>query len=429
MPVISARFMVKGNHFDNLNASILLKKIGSDIYTFSVELNTKIDVNEQAYSSLPRRRQNFWKLENNKNINSLKIDSLTEVMNTLARSLNRKLRILDVTAHQGYSTLSLAAKGHEITFTDFEEENINFIKQYASDIELNTVHNGGRLSEKYLVDATAFDVVLMLDSIEEMIYRFGESSFKKIIHELLKKNKVIIWEWPHNIVGSFAEFLNLDSICLDIYRISIFSAPLNNSEKSELHISSNSYIYIDKDFFDSNNFTILQSEFKITNHNNFQKKFAIKGIKFYKSGYELHDSQKISRKSIGVFSSRKNKPKKIKFSEYETKNKLKFSSEQRIFFSGFELTPEILNIAGKQILSEYLKLFYKNRSYIDEFSDVRPWNLIWNGKSLILIDQQSGNQDELPIWLVFAGVGAYIVDPLKNYFATENLIKIINNQV
>jgi O-antigen chain-terminating methyltransferase len=108
----------------------------------------------------------------------------------------RKLRVLDVGCNQGWFSLELAARGHEVVGIDSDPANIALCRALAGEAGLAARFEVATLDELWLarLDDDAFDLALALSVFQHLCHAIGYARAQRIARRLVQRSRALVCE-------------------------------------------------------------------------------------------------------------------------------------------------------------------------------------------------------------------------------------------
>ena len=361
----------------------------------------------------------------------------------LETKIGRKLRILEIGCDHGFFTLALALDGHHLVATDQNQTNLDFINSKADFLGVANninVHMKDSLDLEVLKEA--FDVALFLGSTNYLFLNNNIDDVEIFLNRLRNSDCTIIFEIPifeRNAFWRFSLPKNYDWLLENAH----FFSELGSVKKHPrgalrpLLLISDKLILIKNKIYLAPEITEIRHHSFIDSSSKRRRTFNLPGItlkyQYFTSQSEnlLQKEYKNLRSMRKKFSSRNLAPKKIYYQNGYTVSEL----------SRGTLPGERLDYGWEASDNEKILI-----SFIDEcakwsrarlfHNDIRPWNIIWDGTRIRIIDFADAegvdcDPSGLPQIVLLVGLANYIVQgPDKaEIFSLEELVSAYNKLI
>jgi hypothetical protein len=370
------------------------------------------------------------KLRNNNGLKSIlqeKSNIILDLVEKLQVDKNDSLKILLFGIDECQIFLDLVASGHNVTKVVYSQLESNKLKEKNQNIESIILESNLKNIESKVTEYN-FHLVIMVNSWEEIIARTSSLTLMEILRVLVKNNLNIIWEYPRNIQNSYFQFFSFDDSANFLIQMNNFTIPLQNHLSFSLNFSSNKLVLINQKilenklvFFNTNKDYNSLYRKKFKHQNNFYK------IVINQDEYLNLNCMNTKRKALYVISN-----DKLIF-RYRTRQNLVYNSkivamiEKRKFISGKSML-EVTDPENELCRKKLINLFLKQEKLIRIHGDLRPWNFIWNGKEIYLIDpSQLGDESGIPFWAQFFYMYALLKKNRIHMYEVADLSMILNS--
>lgn len=351
------------------------------------------------------------------------IQAVKEICKILEKKVGRKLRILEIGSAQGYGTLSFAKLGHSVTTIEWEKENYSFLLQLIDGVSFK--HNIAShfleiesLGEK--IDSN-FDLAISLGSLEH-VYRCLNLDKQKIFFDFIASHTSVAmwdvpifedrahWNWslPEDPLIQFNERLYMGEIGWFLQH--------SRGYKRPLIITSDKYVLNGETLYEikqSGSFT----KHPFTDENTLRRKSFNLGdviIKTELHPLDLGEGSEIFAEAqfLKNISRRLSKILRLPKIKYVNNGRL-MSQFGRTSIPGQRID-EILNSENyEDVLRHFIHLCAELAHNGIFPNDLRPWNILWDGKRCNFIDFASTDKYDrdvlgLPQVLCFLATAHYI---------------------
>jgi len=329
---------------------------------------------------------------------ALVFETILERFLTLAAmKLRSQLNVLIVCGHQGYYAFESAKLGHNVTVLEYSNENINYLRQEVKNYGFENQIDIRKLTNETLDEIKSFDVTVIFDGIEEIIARESHIGAKNILRQLGKKSEILFWEIPGNEMFSFYETFDFDDIIKTLTQEFFYTVPIASDSSHCINYSSNFYAYLFDELYSENEFEVVSpKKMSISNDPTIFLKLHSKFFKittFQRQNFKILSSR--TGNAIGVVASNSISYDTKRY--YVANRKLITQIEESVFVLGENLFT--INIKSTEKLeSQFIQVVTEFYSEIIEHGDIRPWNFLWDGDTLYLVDFGSLDVSQIPIW-------------------------------
>jgi hypothetical protein len=329
-------------------------------------------------------------------IQALQFDSICQLVAKLEDYLGRKLKILEIGSAQGFFGLQLAEKGHKVVSIEWEEENIQFIKNLRRSFpnpvpfEIFKI-DVDRISE---LNEIEFDLSISMGSLVQ-VYRTLNLTSQKTFFDFVENNsKLAIWDIPvfeENASWNWAIKLDpLEDFIYSpfLYELGRFRRHIRGS-KWPLIVTSKNFAYTGKSIFKFES-SQVHFEHPFSEGKQLNRRTINLGRKILK--IELHS---ITKKSAPVVFEEFNflEDKRIKennaigFPKVISTNYGEYVSQfSRESVEGMRLDLA-LNLQNRTEIRKSLVSMTAELALSGVFpNDLRPWNVMWDGSACRPID-------------------------------------------
>lgn len=331
-----------------------------------------------------------------------RLTHISEVCVSLKKTLNRRIRILDLGCAQGFFSLSLAQKTNSFVYgIDFQKENIDVCNQLASEnTSLNVIFEKGRIEHIIEeINTGEYDLVLCLSVLHHLIHEKGYKYTHSLLNVLSNKVNAIVCElavyeeplyWAKSLPKEPIDLLSSLSF---VHEIGIIKTHLSEI-KRPMYFASNKYWYLGGI---SGDFKRIETKSHNLSKNRTRKYYFNKDnlVKIFERDSKNINYDEIKREVLFLQKPPSNMKTPTILTHGENE-KLVWLAREKI--PGYLLADHIKKINGidttkiaLEILRQLIKL-EKNNLY---HNDVRLWNIIIGTENNpILIDY--GSISEIP---------------------------------
>lgn len=380
----------------------------------------------EAYRKLPLIRQPFYGKINaipGFEIQKNQMQEVVKVSKALEKSLGRKLNILEIGTSQGYVTHTLSKLGHTIFAIDWERENYEFMELLkAIDPSFSKVTNTFIELDK-IADAKnpAFDLAISLGSLEHVYRCLNLTQQKNLIEYVANQSKVAVWSLPIYENGAHWNWALPDEP-LSVFQNQEYLGEIgwyaqhSRGEKRPLILSSNTHVWNSDVFFE------LGDETRIDDHpftdglSRFRKRYKVKEVLIKTEIHPLDsgNSSEIFNEMIFLSKNRKRIMERLPLPKVLSIKKGRWISQfSRQLIQGDRLD-EVLNLTNRtEILASFIRLCGDLAKAGIFPNDLRPWNILWDGKKCSFIDFSNSSETDkdvagVPQFICFLAITNYI---------------------
>jgi len=349
------------------------------------------------------------------------------------KTVKHKLNILILGSIHHNLGIALADYGHKITFITWDIDDHKNLNDLIKKSKLESqIYN--QLIDLKAIESLIeirYDLLLSLTPFYRLLTNLNFDKQKTFFEYVLKNIDSAVWIFPKNDERNPLNIYFPNQRELDFYRnydyvseLAGVKISLNSAEYPILY-TSNALLFIDSKFYKNNFVNVIRSSESV-----FSRVYFVKN-KLYK----------VSLSNSNIYSS---SVKEFKFiSNLRFKNKIKlgipinissneglvFDTSKRKKINGIDLHKIKTIDDSHEILKEFIQLCRKFSKAKIYHNDIRPWNILWNGKKCVFIDfEYSSKYDQdtsnYPQILYFFAMANYIkkLDQLK-VWDIENIIQ------
>jgi hypothetical protein len=380
----------------------------------------------EAYRKLPLIRQPFYGRINafpGFEIQKNQMQEVTKISKTLEEFLGRKLNILEIGTSQGYVTHTLSKLGHAIFTIDWERENYEFMELLkAIDPSFSKVTNTfielDKIAELKNLD---FDLAISLGSLEQVYRCLNLTQQKNLFEYVANQSKAAIWSLPIFENGAHWNWALPDEP-LSAFQNQEYLGEIgwyalhSRGEKRPLILSSNTHVWNNDAFFELGDETRIHDHPFIDGLSRFRKRYKFKEALIKTEIHPLDSGDTSEIFGEMLFLSKKRKRITLQFPLpkvlFIKKGRL-ISQFSRQLIQGDRLD-EVLNLTNRtEILASFIQLC-GNLAKAGIFpNDLRPWNILWDGKRCSFIDFSNTSETDkdvagVPQFICFLAITNYI---------------------
>jgi hypothetical protein len=394
-----------------------------------------IGPNKNNLESQPNKYKNNLEKKSTSNIvieSSLNKYLLRLVLN-YEKTVEHKLNILILGSTHIDLGIELVDYGHKITFITWD---INDHKKLKSSIDQSILYNQicnqiiNLNTIESLTDSN-YDILFCLVPMYRILTDLNFIKQKVFFDYMLKNIDTAFWLLPKDDERNPLDIYLPNQKDLDfyenydyVYELAGVKIALNSAEYPLLY-TSKTILLINQMFY--------KNDFGKLNRNvgpNFSRVYLIEN-KVYKVTLLNKDGNSSSSREFGFISNLKLIDKiKLRIPiKVFLKKGLTFDILQRKNITGISLS-EIKTISDSQkMLKEFIKLCRKFSKAKIYHNDIRPWNILWDGKKCIFIDFENSSRfdqdvSNFPQILLFFAIANYIKtsDPIR-IWGMEDIIQ------
>lgn len=385
-----------------------------------------IDLNNNNLESQPKKYRNDLKKISTSNIelgSNLNKFLLTLTLN-YAKIAEHKLDILILGPIHHDLGIKLADYGHKITFMTWDIDDYKKLEELIDKSKFNKKIRNQFINLKTIgsLIEIKYDILFCLTPMYRLLTDLNFIKQKIFFEYVLKNIDTAFWLLPENDERNPLNIYlpsqkNLDFYINYDYVVELAKAKIDfSSAEYPILYTSKTFLLINCRFYKDNFGNIIRNTGSI-----FSRVYLIKN-KLYKVGLSSSNGvSSVSREFEFLINLRLIDKIKLRIPVKVVLTKgLVFDLLQRKKIDGIALH-EIKTISDPlKILQEYIKLcrkFSKARIY---HNDIRPWNILWDGKKCVFIDFENSSKfdqdvSNFPQILYFFAMANYIIksDRLK----------------
>lgn len=380
----------------------------------------------EAYRKLPLIRQPFYGDVNaipGFEIQKNQVQEVIKISKTLEKSIGRKLNILEIGTSQGYVTHALSKQGHTIFTIEWERENFEFMELLkATDPSFSKVTNTFIELDK-IADAKNldFDLAISLGSLEHIYRCLNLTQQKNLFECVANQSKAAIWSLPIFENGAHWNWALPDEP-LSAFENQQYLGEIgwyalhSRGEKRPLILSSNIYVWNSDAFYKLGDGTRIDDHPFTDGLSRFRRRYKVKDalIKSEIHSLDSGDSSEIFNEVAFLSKNKKRVMKRLQLPKVLYIKKGRWISQfSRELIQGDRLD-EVLNLTNRrEILASFIELC-GNLARVGIFpNDLRPWNILWDGKKCSFIDFSNTSETDkdvanVPQFICFLAITNYI---------------------
>ena len=394
----------------------------------------------EAYQGIRSMRQPISGLPDyfqNSDLFKYELKILRDFCEKLSRKLGKKLSILEIGCEQGFFSLALAQDGHKLVCTDTSHENLIFVNELAllHGVQANLTTFRGEYNDIFENKEMEFDLVLMLGGSDYLNLNYSTTQIEILLGNISTRSKIFIFEYPIIEPGAFWSISipkNNDWIFKhfkNFFEIDLVKKH-NRGLSRPLLILTNNLILANGNFYD-------EKEYHNVVRHDFAKHLPNRRNSYITAGVIT----KIELGEIGIKTELSREAEILLRMEQENFTHLSFPKLQdfkqgiwvtqltRESFSGQRLDLGWPADQSALILKSFIDLCARWSKAKLFHNDIRPWNLIWNGTELALIDYSAVDKFDkdangLPQILSFLLVANYLAAGPSS-ISSFNIVEVI----
>ncbi len=345
---------------------------------------------------------------------------LFQLMMQYEKTLQRKLNILILGSNNHNLGIELAGSGHKITFITWDIDDHRNLEILINKSQFSNEINNKFVKLSALRDMTEnkYDVLFCLMPMLRLLSDLNLIKQEIFFKYVLKNIETSFWILPridesnplnvYLVQHQYLDFYSNYSYISEVARVKI-----NNSGRTyPLVYTSNTLAFIDNNFHSNNKLDIYQNSGSLFSRIYFYKNRLLKLTLSDNNGNSatlneynfINNLSKLNRIKLRI-------PLRISLDKG-----IMFDSLERSKLDGIDLIKTKNDNNSDKILVSFVKLsrrFSKANIY---HNDLRPWNVLWNGKNCVFIDfENSSTIDQdvsgFPQILYFFSVANYIKQP------------------
>jgi hypothetical protein len=349
-------------------------------------------------------------------------DSIHNVVATLENYLGRKLKILEIGSSQGFFGLQLAEKGHKVISIEWEDENIAFLKSlrqlYSDSVSYEVLKID--LNQIPELDEIEFDLSISMGSLVQVYRTLNLSAQHKFFDFVKKNSKLSIWDIPVFEESASWNWAIKRNPLEDFYAFPFFFELGTFRKHSRglewpLILASENYAYIGNEFF-----RFESTQVHTVNLHSAKKLFR-RTINLGKQILKIESHEGINRDKPTIFGElaflqdkRVKEENKLLFPKILSTHSGRYVSQfSRESVAGMRLDLVLNSQNQTEILKSFVSLVVQLSSFGVFPNDLRPWNIMWDGKICRIIDFSSSDfvdrdESRIPQFLSFLATSDFI---------------------
>jgi predicted Ser/Thr protein kinase len=339
-------------------------------------------------------------------------------------TVEHKLNILILGPTHYNLGIALADYGHKITFITWDIDDHKNLKVLIKKSKFDSQISNQLINLKAFesLTETKYDVLLSLTSFYRLLTDLNFDKQEVFFEYVLKNIDSAIWLLPKNDERNPLDIYLPNQRELDFYVnydyvAELASVKINfNSAEYPILYTSNVLLFIDSKFYKNTFVNVIHNSGSV-----FSRVYFVKN-KLYKVTFSNSNGDSSAAKEFKFLSNFRlmNKIKLRTPIKVSLNKGLIFDISKRKKINGIDLS-EIKTIGDShKILKEFIQLCRKFSKAKIYHNDMRPWNILWNGKKCVFIDfEYSSKYDQdssnYPQILYFFAMANYIkkLDQLK----------------
>ena len=378
-----------------------------------------IGLNNNNLESQPNKYRNNLQKKSSSNIDlgsSLNKYLLKLVLN-YEKTVDHKLNILILGSTHYDLGIALADYGHKITFITWD---IDDHKKLKASIDKSKFYN--QISNQIInlktiesLTETKYDILFCLIPMYRMLTDLNFIKQKVFFEYMLKNIDTAFWLLPKNDERNPLDIYlpsqkNLDFYINYDYVVELARVKINfNSAEYPILYTSKTILLINCRFYKNNFVKFIRNAGSI-----FSRVYLIKNKLYKVSLLDSYGYSSVSREFEFLSNLRLIDKIKLRIPMKVILNKgLTFDTLQRKKINGIGLH-EIITISDShKMLKEFIKLCRKFSKAKIYHNDIRPWNILWDGKKCVFIDFENSSRSDqdvsnFPQILLFFAIANYI---------------------
>ena len=340
------------------------------------------------------------------------------------KTVEHKLNILILGSTHYDLGIALADFGHKITFITWDIDDHKKLKVLIKKSKFDSQISNQLINLEAIesLTETKYDVLLSLTPLYRLLTDLNRNKQRAFFEYVLKNIDSAIWLLPVNDERNPLDIYLPDQRKLDFfinynYVAELAKVNINfNSAEYPIIYTSKVFLLINSKFYKNDFVTVIPNSGSV-----FSRVYLVKN-KLYKVTFSNSNGDSSSAKEFKFLSNvRLMNRIKLRTPIKVSLNKgLIFDTSKRKKINGIDLIKIKATSDSHKILKEFIQLcrkFSKARIY---HNDMRPWNILWNGKKCVFIDfEYSSKYDQdtsnYPQILYFFAMANYIkkLDQLK----------------
>lgn len=396
-------------------------------------MKIKLKNNKSKYQ--PKKYINVLKGTGNSNleIGSNFNEYILKLITNYEKTVEHKLRILIIGPTDHKLGIALADHGHKVTFITWDIDDYNKLKALieASGFDSNITNQIINLKAIDKLNDAKYDILLSLTPMYRLLTDLNFDRQRVFFEYVFKNIDSALWLLPKNDVRNPLNIYLPSQKDLDFYRnydfvIELAKVRVNfNSPEYPLLYTSKILLLINRRFYNKDLAKIILSAGSI-----FSRVYLIKN-KLYKVGVSNSNSDSSVEKEFQFLTNLRlimkiqlRIPRKVVYNKGLTVDLL-----QRKKINGVDLLKIETIEDPNKVLKDFIRLcrkFSKARIY---HNDLRPWNVLWDGKKCVFIDFENSSKvdqdvSNYPQILFFFAMANYIMrSDQSKIWDIEDIIK------
>ena len=347
---------------------------------------------------------------------------LFQLMMQYEETLQRKLNILILGSNNHNLGIELAGSGHKITFITWDIDDHRDLE-----ILINKSQFSNEISNKFMklsafgnLAETKYDILLCLMPMHRLLSDLNLIKQETFFKYVLKNIESAFWILPRNDESNplnmyftqhqYLDFYTKYSYIREVTRVKI----IKSGSAYPLVYTSNTLAFIDNNFYSNNNLEIYQNSGSLFSR-----------IYLYKNKLRkvtLTDNNGNS----GTFEEYNFMNNLSKWNRIKLRIPLGVSLDKGIMFDSFGRSKldgiDLIKIKNDnnsdKILTSFVKLSRRYSKANIYHNDLRPWNVLWNGRNCVFIDFENSSTIDrdvsgFPQILYFFSVANFIKQPYR----------------
>ena len=349
---------------------------------------------------------------------------LLKIILGYAGTVEHKLNILILgPTHYNLGT-ALADYGHKITFITWDIDDHKNLKVLIKKSKFDSQISNQLINLKAIesLTETKYDLLLGLTSFYRLLTDLNFNKQEAFFEYVFKNIDSAIWLLPKNDERNPLDVYLLNQRELDFYInydyvTELARVKINfNSAEYPIIYTSNVLLFIDSKFYKNTFVDVIRNSGSV-----FSRVYFVKN-KLYKVTFSNSNGDSSSVKEFKFLSDFRlmNKIKLRTPIKFSLNKGLIFDISKRKKINGIDLSKIKTISDSHKILKEFIQLCRKFSKAKIYHNDMRPWNVLWNGKKCVFIDfEYSSKYDQdtsnYPQILYFFAMANYIkkLDQLK----------------